>query len=131
MKFGRGTANYAFSAMKPMKTILTACFVLAVCSFTEAQLIKTSLTLTVRDELGNTVEKATVALYETEANYTEEKNPVATGETDAKGVVKFKELKPVAYFVIVRKGDLDNAGAGEQIGKLEANKINKATVIIR
>lgn len=117
--------------MNLMKTILTACFFLVACSFAEAQLIKTSLTLTVRDELGNTVEKATVTLYETEANYTEEKNPVATGETDAKGVVKFKELQPVAYFVIVRKGDLDNAGAGEQIGKLEANKINKATVIIR
>lgn len=96
-----------------------------------AQLIKTSLNLTVRDELGNTVEGATVALYETEANYTEEKNPVATGTTDAKGIVKLKELKAIPYYVIVRKGDLDNAGAGEQIGKLEANKINKATVIIR
>lgn len=96
-----------------------------------AQLIKTSLNLTVRDELGNTVEGATVMLFETEANYTEEKNPVATGTTDGKGLVKFKELKAMVYFVIVRKGDLDNAGAGEQIGKLEANKINKATVIIR
>jgi hypothetical protein len=80
-------------------------------TITGAQLIKTSLNLTVRDELGNTVEGATVALYETEANYT--------------------ELKAIPYFVIVRKGDLDNSGAGEQIGKLEANKINKATVIIR
>lgn len=97
----------------------------------EAQFIKTTLNLTVRDELGNTVEGATVTLYETEANYKEEKNPVIVGDTDKKGVVKFKELQPIAYYVIVRKGDLDNAGAGEQIGKLEANKINKATVIIR
>ncbi|MBL7851333.1 MAG: carboxypeptidase regulatory-like domain-containing protein [Cyclobacteriaceae bacterium] len=103
----------------------------AALTLSGAQLIKTSLNLTVRDELGNTVQGATVNLYETEANYTEEKNPAATGTTDAKGVVKFKELKAIPYFVIVRKGDLDNAGAGEQIGKLEANKINKATVIIR
>jgi hypothetical protein len=116
---------------RPMKTFLTAFVLLASVACAEAQLIKTSLTLTVRDELGNTVAKATVALYETEANYTEEKNPVATGETDNKGVVKFKELQAIPYYVIVRKGDLDNAGAGEQIGKLEANKINKATVIIR
>ena len=114
-----------------MKTLLSSLLVISALTCAEAQLIKTSLTLTVRDELGNTVEGATVNLYETEANYTEEKNPVATGTTDKKGVLKLKELQPVAYYVIVRKGDLDNAGAGEQIGKLEANKINKATVIIR
>lgn len=106
---------------------------LLFCAFTQtdAQIIKTTLNLTVRDELGNTVEGATVTLYETEANYKEEKNPVVTGETDKKGVIKFKDLQAISYFVIVRKGDLDNAGAGEQISKLEAKKINKATVIIR
>lgn len=115
-----------------MKRIVYVILLFAITgTLTGAQLIKTSLTLTVRDELGNTVEGATVALYETEANYTEEKNAVASGTTDAKGIVKFKELKAIPYFVIVRKGDLDNSGAGEQIGKLEANKINKATVIIR
>lgn len=115
-----------------MKRLQLLSLLLALVAITTgAQLIKTSLTLTVRDELGNTVEGASVALYETEANYTEEKNPVASGTTDAKGVVKMKELKAIPYFVIVRKGDLDNSGAGEQIGKLEANKINKATVIIR
>jgi hypothetical protein len=107
------------------KFLSTLLFFLLAIPVTEAQIIKTSLT--VRDELGNTVEGATVTLYETEANYTEEKNPVATAATDAKGVVKLKELNAIPYFVIVRKGDLDNAGAGEQIGKLEA----KATVIIR
>jgi hypothetical protein len=107
------------------------CLVLLALPSAEAQLIKTTLNLTVRDELGNIVEGATVALYETEANYTEEKNPVATGTTNAKGLVKFKELKAIPYYVIVRKGDLDNSGAGEQIGKLEANKFNSATIIIR
>ena len=115
-----------------MKRLLSfSLLLISVLALSGAQLIKTSLTITVRDELGNTVNGAAVTLYETEANYTEEKNPAATGTTDAKGVVKFKELKSIGYFVIVRKGDLDNAGAGEQIGKLEANKINKATVIIR
>ncbi|MBL7865933.1 MAG: carboxypeptidase regulatory-like domain-containing protein [Cyclobacteriaceae bacterium] len=96
-----------------------------------AQLIKTSLNLTVRDELGNTVEKATIALYENEADYKEEKNPAAVGVTDPKGVCKFKDVKAIAYFVIVRKDDKDNAGGGERIGQLDANKINKVTIVIQ
>jgi hypothetical protein len=32
--------------------------------------------------------------------------------------------------VIARKGDKDNSGGGEQTGKLEANRINKVTIII-
>ena len=115
-----------------MKSVfLATLLVVTSLPLTEAQIIKTSLTLTVRDELGNTVEGASVALYETEANYTAEKNPVVTGATDKKGVVKFKDLEAISYYVIVRKGDKDNMGGGEQIGKLEANKINKATIIIQ
>jgi len=115
-----------------MKQVLFVAFLLiASLPATEAQIIKTSLHLTVRDELGNTVEGATVMLYETEANYKEEKNPAVTGETDKKGLVKFKELKSIAYYVIVRKGDKDNMGGGEQIGKLEASKINKVTIVIQ
>ena len=115
-----------------MKQIFLFTFLIAASlPLAEAQIIKTQLHLTVRDELGNTVQGATVMLYETEANYKEEKNPAATGETDKKGVVKFKELKSIAYYVIVRKGDKDNMGGGEQIGKLESSKINKATVVIQ
>lgn len=104
---------------------------LSVQPLSQAQIIKTSLTLTVRDELGNTVEGASVILYESESDFNAEKNPSAQAPTDKKGVVKFKELKAISYFVIVRKGDKDNLGAGEQIGTLEANKFNKATVIIQ
>jgi hypothetical protein len=114
-----------------MKHVFLFLLFVSAALTSEAQLIKTTLNLTVRDELGNTVQGATVSLYETEANYTAEKNPVVTGETDKKGVVKFKDLQPIAYYLIVRKGDKDNHGAGEQIGKLEAKKINKATVIIQ
>jgi len=113
------------------KITIVALLLLGTTSFVEAQLIKTSLNLTVRDELGNTVKEATVTLFETQEDYDAEKNPVMTATTDEKGVVKFKELKAIPYYVIVRKGDMDNAGAGEQVGKLEANKINKATIIIR
>jgi hypothetical protein len=98
---------------------------------TQAQIIKTSLTLTVRDELGNTVEGVSVKLFENEADYTAEKNPSEEGMTDAKGVIRFKNLKAIAYFVLARKGDKDNAGGGEQTGKLEEKKFNKATIVIQ
>jgi hypothetical protein len=95
------------------------------------QLIKTSLNVTVRDEVGNTVEGATVQLFEKEEDYTKEVNVAAQGVTDKKGYIKLKDLKSISYYVIVRKDDKDNAGGGEQTGKLEAKKINKVTIVIQ
>ena len=95
------------------------------------QLIKTTLNLTVRDEVGNTVEGATVQLFETEDDYIAEKNVAVEGVTDAKGVLKLKDLKAMSYFVIVRKDDKDNSGGGERTGKLEEKRINKVTVVIQ
>ncbi len=111
--------------------ILPLMVMLFITSNTSAQLLNTSLTLTVRDELGNTVEEATVQLYETEADYLAETNVLMEGVTDKKGVVKFKKLEGKSYFVLARKGDINNAGGGEQIGKLEEGKFNKATVVIQ
>jgi uncharacterized protein (DUF2141 family) len=95
------------------------------------QLIKTQLTITVRNDLGNTEQGTKVQLFETEDDYKAEKNPVAEGTTDAKGNVKFKELKAIVYYVIASKDDKDNSGGGEQTGKLEANRINKVTIVIQ
>jgi hypothetical protein len=104
-------------------------FLILILSF--VQLLNTSLTLTVRDELGNTVSGAQVMLFETEEDYNKEKNIAFTGVSDAKGVLKLKKLKSISYYVIVRKDDKDNAGGGERIGKLEEGKFNKATVVIQ
>lgn len=117
-----------------MKTIFLTILFASVClSFTDKpdQLFNTSLTVTVRDELGNTVEGASIQLYETEENYTQEKNAVAEGTTDEKGVFRFRKIKAVAYFVLVKKGEKDNSGGGEKIGKLEEGKFNKVTIVIQ
>jgi hypothetical protein len=95
------------------------------------QIIKTTLNLTVRDEVGNTVEGATVQLFEKEEDYTAEKNVAVEGTTDAKGILKLKDLKAMSYFVIVRKDDKDNSGGGERTGKLEEKRINKVTIVIQ
>ena len=95
------------------------------------QLIKTTLHVTVRNDLGNTVEGATVRLFENEEDYTQEENAAAEGTTDAKGVAKFKDLKAIPYYVLVEKDDLNNFGGGEQTGQLEARRINKVTIVIQ
>jgi hypothetical protein len=114
--------------MKPFPIFALLIVVFAASAF---QLIKTSLNVTVRDELGNTVKGATVQLFEKEEDYTKEVNVAAQGVTDDKGYVKIKDLKAVSYFVIVRKDDKDNSGGGEKTEKLEAKKMNKVTIVIQ
>jgi hypothetical protein len=40
-------------------------------------------------------------------------------------------MKSIKYYLLVKKGDKDNSGGGEEIGKLEDGKFNKATVVIQ
>jgi hypothetical protein len=114
-----------------MKRVHVFCGLAVLIICMSFQLVKTTLVITVRDEVGNTVEGATIQLFEKEADYNAEKNVAAEGVTDAKGVLRLKELKSMSYFVIVRKGDKDNSGGGEQTGRLEGKKINKVTIIIQ
>lgn len=95
------------------------------------QIFNTSLKVTVRDELGNTVEGASVKLFLKEEDFTKEVNSLAEVTTDKKGVAHFKKLKPESYFILARKGDKDNTGGGEKVGKLEEGKFNKVTIIIQ
>ena len=117
--------------MKHTILILLISFVGFSFATPSLQLLNTSLTITVRDELGNTVAGAQVMLFETEEDYNKEKNIAFTGVSDTKGVLKLKKLKSISYYVVVRKDDKDNAGGGERIGKLEEGKFNKATVVIQ
>jgi hypothetical protein len=115
--------------MKRFSTLYFALtFLILASSF---QIIKTSLSVTVRDDVGNTVANATVQLFEKEEDYKHEQNIAAEGITDDKGYLKLKELKAISYFVIVRKDDMDNAGGGERTGKLEEKRVNKVTIIIQ
>jgi hypothetical protein len=110
-----------------MKT-LTILFTLLLSS---SQIVKTQLHITVRNELGNTEAGASVTLYTTETDYEKEQNPVQSGTTDEKGIVKFKELKAQEYFVLAKKGDINNFGGGEKTGQLVPNRINKVNIIIQ
>ena len=115
--------------MNPFSKIL-GLLLLALC-ISSFQLIKTTLHITVRDELGNIVEGASVQLFETEDDYLKEQNIAAEASTDKNGIVRLKDLKPIAYYVIVRKDDKDNSGGGERTAELEPKRINKVTIVIQ
>jgi len=117
--------------MKPLLIFFLALSAVAFSAFMPHQIFNTSLAVTVRDELGNTQDSVKVQLFLKEADFTKEENSVAEAITDKKGVCHFKKLKPESYFILARKGDKDNTGGGEKIGKLENGKFNKITIIIQ
>ncbi len=97
----------------------------------EAQIFNTKLRITVLDDLGNVVPEAEVTLYANQDDYNNEVNPIQeTMMTDDKGRVTFRKLELTTFYVIVRKGDMTNAGGGEVIRDIEENKLNKVNVVI-
>ena len=94
------------------------------------QLLKTSLQVTVRNNLGNLEEGAAVKLYKTDEDYRNDTNLVAKATTDDKGRAKFTELAPTIYYLDVRKGDMNNFGAGIKTDSLVEKRMNKVTIII-
>ncbi|MEQ8810064.1 MAG: carboxypeptidase regulatory-like domain-containing protein [Imperialibacter sp.] len=109
--------------------LMIACFLLLTSS---TQLLPTNLRITVLNSLGNAEEGVTVTLYDTEDNYIEEKNPVQESQlTDAKGRVTFTKLQPKPYFVVARKGDLDNNGEGAETAALQEGRMNKVNIVIQ
>lgn len=122
--------------MKMMKKLLPVLLLTLVMGMiseqsAEAQILSTKLKITVIDKLGNVVEDAKVTLFKNKADYAKEVNAVQKFKlTNSKGVVTFKKLDAIPYYVLVRKGDLSNAGGGEIVSKLQAGKVNKANVVI-
>jgi hypothetical protein len=92
--------------------------------------LATSLKINIRNELGNMESGVLVTLYANQEDFKKEENPVQSGVTNEKGMVTFKKLDAKAYYVTAVKGDKNNFGLGVQTNTLEANKINKVTIII-
>lgn len=111
---------------KILVSIIAICI---LCSFT-AQMIPTSLKITVRNELGALESDVQVTLYASKEDYEKSQNAVATGKTDSKGNVFFQYLTKLNFYVSAEKGDKNNFGAGEKIDNLAENKVNKVTIII-
>jgi hypothetical protein len=117
--------------MKKTNTIFLIAILLSTVVATSGfQLFKTSLRVTVLNELGNIEVKAKVVLYKTEEDYKNNQNPVREGKTDKKGIVTFQELEVLPYYISASNGDRDNLGAGEKTELIDEGKLNRITVII-
>jgi len=117
--------------MKKASLLVIAVLVLSAFSIKEEQILKTSLKITVLNELGNIEDGVEVQLFTSDEDYRKEQNPVQKAVyTDKKGQVKFKGLKSKVYYILAKKGDKSNIGAGVSTDKLEEGKLNKVTIII-
>ncbi|GAB5523253.1 MAG: hypothetical protein Roseis2KO_11250 [Roseivirga sp.] len=97
----------------------------------EAQVFSTKLKITIVDALGNVVQDAKVRIFKNEADYTQEANDLQPFQlTNAKGQVTFKKLEAASYYILVRKGDLDNTDGGSIVDTLKAGKVNKVNIVI-
>lgn len=95
------------------------------------QIFKTSLQITVRDNLGNIIEGAEVQLFNTKEDYQQEASSIqGIKYTDDKGRVKYSELESKEYYINVEKGDMNNYGAGIKTDALNEKRNNKVTIII-
>src|SRR5687767_8700501 len=92
------------NAMK--KLLMLSVVVLLFTGFT-TPFLKTSLTVTVRDDKGNLVSDANIKLYSNRENWEKEVGHFAEMFTDDKGVAKFKEVTNLSIYLLVRKGDMD------------------------
>lgn len=94
--------------------------------------MKTSLEITIRDRLGNTVEGVKVKIYKTYEDFQSDIDFIQEPmQTSAKGKVVFKDLETIPYYISAVKGDNNNYGDGEMVDTLIGNRKNKVTIIIR
>ena len=56
--------------------------------------------------------------------------PVATGETNEKGYVEFKNLEEKVYYILVKKGDLNNHNGHVKTDTLSIAGKNRFKIMI-
>ena len=111
-----------------MKYILISFLALTLTSFTAGSGAK--MKITVVDENNEIVTGAKVTVFATHKNYEDEVDPVATGETNAKGFIQFKNLQEQKYYVLVSKGSLNNHGTTNETDVLRIKGKNRFEIMI-
>lgn len=94
--------------------------------------VPTSLELTLKDNLGNSVSGASVKLYSSESDWENETNQIGSTQTsDASGKVKFNDLSNIKYYWLAKKDCQNNVnGAVTTTSELTANTVNSLNVIL-
>ncbi|MEP5612911.1 MAG: hypothetical protein ABJP45_11705 [Cyclobacteriaceae bacterium] len=110
--------------------LITILLLSVTATESHGQLFPTKLKITVIDGLGNFVEDAVVTIYRTKEDYQASENLVFTGMTDEKGRIKFKDAKPLTYFIDARKDEMNNDGEGVKTGPLKTGRVTRVNTII-
>lgn len=113
-----------------MKTITLLIIGLVLSSITVFQKDTTKAKITVVNEKEQIVVGATVSLFKNKENYNKEIKPVITGKTNDKGFVQFKNLQEKVYYILVRKGDLNNHNGSVKTDTLSAAGKNRYLIMI-
>lgn len=126
------TNRYATGGNFVVKLTATGAGGVNTISQTISLLNPTALQISVKDKVGNPVSGATVKLYSSFADWTNQTNQVLTTQTtNATGVVIFSPLSPATYYWQVVSGCQTNfLGSIYNVNPLQANITNQATVII-
>lgn len=112
-------------------SVLMALGLMSSTNKADEDILKTSLQVFIRNEMGNLVEGAKVTLYKSEDDYNASTNPVQEAQlTDAKGRVIFRDLDAIIYFIHAEKDGKNNHGMGIQTETLQNGKVNKVTIMI-
>ncbi|SRR5450759_1993260 len=118
--------------MKKNILILMAFIGLAILSSCKKEPTPTSLELTLKDDLGNSVSGASVKLYSSQTDWNNDLNQVGTTQfSDASGKVKFSDLSNINYYWFAEKDCKNNVnGAVTTTSALTANVNNPLNVIL-
>ncbi|MCX6351671.1 MAG: hypothetical protein NTX03_07405 [Bacteroidetes bacterium] len=77
----------------------------------------TTLTITLKDDLGSAVSGASVKLYPSQSDWEKRTNQVGSTQTsDASGKVSFSSLSSIKYSVFAEKDCYNNANGGVTLG---------------
>ena len=111
-----------------MRYLLISFLAITLSSFTAGSGAK--MRITVIDENNAVVSGANVLVYASHEDYENEENLVVSGETNAKGFVQFKNLKEQKYYVLIKKGSLNNHHTHNETDVLRMKGKNRFEIMI-
>ena len=105
-------------------------FFLSSCSKSSTP-APTALQITITDGLGNVVTGASVTLYGSQTDWTNNTNPIGSATSDSKGVVTFTNLSSTTYYWLAQDGCENNIhGSATNQTPLTANATTTITTVL-
>ena len=113
-----------------MKLLILSLLSSILISFTSVSEKPPRVKITVVSEDNEIVEGAKVTIYKNHETYKTEKDGVASGTTNKKGYIEFKNLEEKVYYIHVKKGDLNNNQGDSQTDTLKSANKNRFEIMI-